>query len=638
MCQAYNAFITVIAATCLLLLSSPSLTSSASSPEELLQVATGAFSDGFFHVAEAQFREFRSNYPDHPLVGKVTYLLGKALFEQKKFEKARTVFSELVGSPHAELTDDAHFWLAHTCQQLEDAQCAEEHYLSVVQEHPKSTWRLQSLYTLGTIYVRHRQYAKAEEFLRRALDDDTLSPTLSPSVQFWLALSLFNLGKYSEATVFFNKVAHYSLESDHREEALYWLGEAQVKLKDYHGGHVTFRTFLEQFPTSELAPNALFGKSWCLYNVGRLEDVLKNLALLRNGYPHSPLIARALFLTGEVYVGLNQFPDAITTFRDFINRFPDHSLRAQSLLYLGWSYLKQGDFPKVKEMALEIAQLSPSDREKALAQYILAELHFYEGNCDEALPYWFNVLNVSAYRDEALFKIAMCSFRQEKYKESLVNLDLLRLEYPNFSEMDQALWMQAESYRKLGNTVDAAEAYKLLVKDHRSSPWYPWSLDRLIDNALGHSDPKEAQQWFRQLYRTSPAYAVAYEAALKLGIWHAEGVEYEKAMSYLDIAIRCPDDTVVDKALSWKGEIYFNLRQYHKALDAYGRIVAGNTQKQNTFAALAALEMGNIRRILADHEGAADAYKRAIELSPDEPFVKRVRALLKELNKERGKK
>ena len=63
------------------------------SPEELMQVGIGAFSDGFYHVAEAQFREFLQAYPKHPLASKVAYLLGKALHEQNKFKEAEGLFA-----------------------------------------------------------------------------------------------------------------------------------------------------------------------------------------------------------------------------------------------------------------------------------------------------------------------------------------------------------------------------------------------------------------------------------------------------------------------------------------------------------------------------------------------------------------
>jgi TolA-binding protein len=92
------------------------LPSHGSSPQELLLVGTGAFNEGFYQVAEAQFRAFLRTYPHHIHAPKVMYLLGKVLYEQKKFAEAKGMFVELVTSPKALRANDAvYFWLSRTC-------------------------------------------------------------------------------------------------------------------------------------------------------------------------------------------------------------------------------------------------------------------------------------------------------------------------------------------------------------------------------------------------------------------------------------------------------------------------------------------------------------------------------------------
>ena len=61
------------------------------SPQELYQGGIGAFTEGFYPVAEARFREFLRLYPRHSQAQGVGYLLGKALYKQKKFSDTKKI-------------------------------------------------------------------------------------------------------------------------------------------------------------------------------------------------------------------------------------------------------------------------------------------------------------------------------------------------------------------------------------------------------------------------------------------------------------------------------------------------------------------------------------------------------------------
>lgn len=617
--------------TPLLFITITPLPSSGSSPQELLQVGTGAFNDGFFQVAEAQFREFLQTYPQHAHAPKVKYLLGKVLYEQKKFVEAKDVFIQLLTSEEDfKGKDAAYFWVARSCMALNDLSCVKSNLLTIISKYPQDPWYLSSLSLLGKIFFKEGNYKRSEAYLREALKNREIAPPLSWHVKFWLGLSLYKQGGYKEAEALFQAVVSSALKEDPLQEAHYWLGETQIKLEKYKMGAETFRSFLKRFPHSPLTPNALYGESWALYKLGRREEGLRVLVALKKGFPHTSLLPKVLFLMGEIHIGLERYQEAVEILKDFLSRFPQNRLRGQSLLNLGWCYLKLGNLTQVKEVAYEIVKLPPGEREKALAQYILAELNTYEEKCQEAMPYWFNLLNTTSYRQDALFKIAMCFFREGKFKESLVNLDLLQLEYPDFSKMDEALWMKGESFRELGKLSEASEAYQRVIKKYKSSPWYPWCVYRIMVILLDKGDLDGGERWFETLYSEFPYHKLSYDAALKLGISKAERVEYKSSLRYLDIAAHSPDKRVVQNALCWQGEIYFNLKEYQKALDRFQRAVADSPPPGDSLAAAAYLEIGNIKHLLGDQEGAKKAYEKAIEVSGDEKFTEKVRKLLKE--------
>ena len=128
------------------------LPSSGSSPQELLQVGTGAFNDSFYKVAEAQLREFLMAYPQDPNYSQVTYLLAKALYEQQKFAEAKETFITLhTVFPDFPARDAAYFWLGRSCEHLDDITSAQNNLLTVVTQYPRSHWYHFSLFLLGKI-------------------------------------------------------------------------------------------------------------------------------------------------------------------------------------------------------------------------------------------------------------------------------------------------------------------------------------------------------------------------------------------------------------------------------------------------------------------------------------------------------
>jgi len=609
------------------------LPSSGASPQELFQVGTGAFDDGFYQVAEAQFHEFLQAYPQHSHVLDVMYLLGKALYEQKKFAEAKEVFISLITSQkifHA--SDAAYFWLGRSCEKLDEFFNAQSNLLTIVTKYPHSLWYQSSLLLLGKISFQEGRYKRSEMYLRKLLQDRRMSPSLSCGTKFWLGLTLYKQRKYKEAEDLLQEVVDSEEQEDLLEEALYWLGETHIKLKKYKKGVVVFLSLLDQFPQSSFTAHALYGESLCLYMCERKEEALTGMLTLEKDFFHTSLLPHVLSFIGEIYIDLDKHQEAIEVLKEFLSRFPQDQMRVKTPLNLVWCYLKQGDLARVKEITYEIIELSPGGREKALAQYILAELNTFEGNCqEEAMPYWFNLLNTSLYRQEALFKIAVCSFQESKFKESLVNIDLLQLEYPNFYKMDEALWIQGESYRELGNISEANKAYQRIIKEYKRSSWYPWTIYRMTMFLLKEKNMRGAERYFGILYKKFSHHELSHEMALTLGIRKAEGVEYDSSLNYLKIALRSPDSTVVKNALCWQGWIYFNLKEYQKAWDAYQKIIAEHPPSKDVLTAMAYLEMGNIKHLLKDHKKAKEAYKRAIEVADDDMFKEKVKVLLKEL-------
>jgi len=67
-----------------------------SEEEQLILVGTGAFSDGFYDIAEKEFEIFVKAYGNHKRIYDIYYLFGKTLLMKGKYKEARAAFLRII--------------------------------------------------------------------------------------------------------------------------------------------------------------------------------------------------------------------------------------------------------------------------------------------------------------------------------------------------------------------------------------------------------------------------------------------------------------------------------------------------------------------------------------------------------------
>src|SRR4030042_6274588 len=65
-----------------------------SEDEKLILVGIGAYSDGFYDIAEKEFSNFIRDYPKHEKLFDICYLFGKTLYIKGKLKEAKIIFSK----------------------------------------------------------------------------------------------------------------------------------------------------------------------------------------------------------------------------------------------------------------------------------------------------------------------------------------------------------------------------------------------------------------------------------------------------------------------------------------------------------------------------------------------------------------
>jgi tol-pal system protein YbgF len=98
-------------------------------------------------------------------------------------------------------------------------------------------------------------------------------------------------------------------------------------LNDYAKGHYElaingFRSHIDLYPDSSLAPNARYWIGESYYSQKNYDQAIKELALLVKQYPDNPKVASAMLKQGFAYLEMGDKSRARTVLDNLLKQFP----------------------------------------------------------------------------------------------------------------------------------------------------------------------------------------------------------------------------------------------------------------------------------------------------------------------------
>ena len=195
----------------------------------------------------------------------------------------------------------------------------------------------------------------------------------------------------------------------------------------------------------------------------RLQRSFRNSGIRPKG---SRVLPNTPYLLGEISFLLADYTTAIKEWGLILLDAQATPLWAVSLVGQFWNYIHLGEAEEANRVFQKLIKLPQADEEQHFTQWLYGELLFAEGKVADALPYYFNILNTK-FREKALFQIGKGYFFQEKFRESITNLDILFLEFPSSRVLEEGLFIKGESWVRLDDLDRALETYSLITRQNR---------------------------------------------------------------------------------------------------------------------------------------------------------------------------
>jgi tetratricopeptide (TPR) repeat protein len=368
----------------------------------------------------------------------------------------------------------------------------------------------------------------------------------------------------------------------------------------------------------------------CEYQQGNTKDSIEAFQFFKNQFKESNLLFYTHYLLGKMLMMNGDYLSSIKELNLILNSSQGNNLGGVSLLTLYWNYIQLGEPEGANRIFQRLQKLNPFEDEKIFIQWLNAEMLYAEGEISESLPYYFNILN-TGFREKALFQIGKGYFFENKFRESITNLDILLMEFPNSIYLEEGLFIKAECLVKLGDLDRALEAYRLIIRQDKKNFWHLFALTQTGGTYVFRNEQDKAEEAFKKVMEGFPNDPLFYHAALQLGNLNFNRKDVVEAIHYYSLVLKGNILELFGEAHFGLGEIFYQQGKYEKALLSFETAVR-YLKETSVWFFLTHLEIGNLKRSEGKYEEAKKSYLVILDQSKDEEMKKAARELMNRMD------
>ena len=214
------------------------------------------------------------------------------------------------------------------------------------------------LFERGMNLFRTNQHAKSVETFKALLERDTDLPS-RPEVLLKTGISLYNLGKRSEAAVVLEKMVTDYPSYERVTEAMTWIGKSYSKMGAREQGLSAFLKIVDSYPDCEWADDALFYIGNMYREVNDAKMALKFYGRVAQEYPQSRFADSALWWNAWAYYGARDYEKAGQAMLELVSRYPRSFLANQARYWQGRIAEQRGDLVRAGVYYGRVLQKGP---------------------------------------------------------------------------------------------------------------------------------------------------------------------------------------------------------------------------------------------------------------------------------------
>ena len=202
-----------------------------------------------------QFSVLTNDLADTLMIHEVIYYIGMIYVEQRKYEKARIEFRNVIDSGHKELSPLAQFGIAQTYFAEANYEKAIDGYKKVIDNYRTTESAEDAQFYIGWSYQRLAKYDEAILQLEEAIELFPYNEN-APNSQFFIGQIYYAKKDYQGAIEAYRKVAdNTTFDYNTRRSAQYWIARLLEENNDIDEAVGAYQQLLRNFPELHQTPS-----------------------------------------------------------------------------------------------------------------------------------------------------------------------------------------------------------------------------------------------------------------------------------------------------------------------------------------------------------------------------------------------
>ncbi len=532
------------------------------------------------YTLAADFLELVTLEEDDTMAQNASLHIGLAYLELAVKSRARMAFERASAERYgiSSITEQALYNYAVALHETSYSPFAEsvnvfERFLN---EYPSSTYAEQVNGYLVEVYMNTRSYEAALQSIEKIHQPGNAILQAKQMVLYRLGTQAFANAQFQTAidrlTASLN-VGNYDRTTT--ANAYYWRGEAYYRTGDYASAESNLKKYLAQAPQSAGDTYTL-----ALYSIGYATFKQKQYTIADNWF--SKFLATGLTeqpaITGDAYNRLGDcrffvrnFADAAHCYRRAIEVNP--TAGDYSLYQIAFVQGLQKDYSGKIETLNQLLSTHPTSPFVDDALYEQGRAYVQMERNAQAIASFTTLVDnypESAIARKGACEIGLLYYQDDQYTQAIAAYKRVITDYPGSEEALQAqrdlksIYLDLNRVQEYVDYISTQRGTVALTSNEQDSLTYAAAERTYIRGAIA-----EAQKSFAHYLQIYPDGDFSLNAHYHLGLIAYNQQRPVDAMTHFDRVLEFPHNKFSEEAMVWNSELYFNAKQYAKALGIY---------------------------------------------------------------------
>ena len=586
--------------------------------ESKIVLANSFFRLKDYKNASATYQSILASYPDSVDTREIRYGLAWVNFQMMEYEEAYKIFNELSENGNDSLSINSLFWSAESKRYIGENETALTIYKKFLENFPDSPLAPRAKFNSGIIYYGGNNINESEKNLLTAIES---GDDLTRAKAFTL-LGEISLNKKefpSSINYFTSAAAIKKIPDDLRNRSFLGLGIAQYYTNEFDKALENLSNLNSRFPFFE-KEKVNFYLAELFFAKGEFSKALTHYGRVSLSEPD--LGDKALYGKAYAYFNLKDFSNALFYFDDYVKRYKKSSNLLDAKLRMAESYYGTKNFDKASEIYRDIFS-QPRTIKDDFTYYQYGQSLFKAGRAKEAINEFQNLQTKfprSNYTDDAQYLVGWIYFQQGEFENAISNYKSLFRKFPNSAIRPIAYYSIGDSYYNLGQYDSALVYYNQIITRYPNTQYVFDAINGIQYCYVAKDQPDNAINVIDVYIANNPNAKNADQVLFKKGEIYYSLENYAKAISgYTELISSYPNSSLIPNAYYWIGKASQLLGQNDDAEKSFRYVI--NNYLHSEIGVGAVLELGKIYESNNNFAAAVDLYSKTVSSMPDSKRV-----------------